>query len=74
MGDFLVAKLLSKLLFKSKHEKDLLRRMEPPLLMCVLNDSQSWPSLAMMKAGPSLARAEVIGTSLFRPTCDEYTS
>ena len=38
MGDFIVSKLLSKLLFKSKRDKDLLRRMEPPLLMCVLND------------------------------------
>ena len=25
-------------LFKSKQEKDLLRRMEPPMLMCVFND------------------------------------
>ena len=24
-------------LFKSKHEKDLVRRMEPPLLMCVFS-------------------------------------
>ena len=25
-------------LFQAQHEKDLLRRMEPPLLMCVFND------------------------------------